>query len=182
MGNQLQLSPVMEKFILHWGEMGSRWGINRSVAQVHALLYLSPRPLHAEEISGTLSIARSTVSTNLRELQSWGIVRVVHVLGDRRDHYESVHDVWQLFRLILEERKGREVDPTIALLRECVADLEGQNEETDYTREQLAEMLEFFEMVTSFYEQIKHLPTPALKRLARLGGEVSRLTGSGGKR
>src|SRR4051794_19919838 len=105
------LSPVAEKFILHWGEMGTRWGINRTVAQIHALLFLSPRPMHAEEIAATLGVARSNVSTSLRELQNWGIVRVVHVLGDRRDHFESMKDVWEMFRVILDERKKRETDP-----------------------------------------------------------------------
>src|SRR5256714_6557908 len=97
-----KLSPVQQKFILHWGEMGTRWGINRTVAQIHALLYLSPRPLHAEEITESLSVARSNVSGSLRELQSWGIVKVVHVLGDRRDHFESMKDVWEMFRIIVE--------------------------------------------------------------------------------
>src|SRR5881628_541307 len=104
------LPPVVAKFILHWGEMGTRWGINRTVAQVHALLYLSARPLNAEEIARSLAVARSNVSTSLRELRSWGIVRIVHILGDRRDHFESMKDVWEMYRIILEERKRREVD------------------------------------------------------------------------
>src|SRR5467141_3401794 len=103
------LSPVAQRFVLHWGEMGTRWGINRTVSQVHALLYLSARPLHAEEIAATLSIARSNVSSSLHELQSWGIVKVVHVLGDRRDHFESLKDVWEMFQLVLDGRKRREV-------------------------------------------------------------------------
>src|SRR5688500_3272438 len=117
-----QLSPTTEKFILHWGEMGSRWGINRTVAQSHALLYLSREPLNAEQISEALGVARSNVSTSLRELQAWNIVRVVHVLGDRRDHFESMKDVWEMFRAIIEQRKRRELDPTLALLRECAAE------------------------------------------------------------
>src|SRR5437867_3235988 len=100
-----RLSPVVQRFILHWGEMGTRWGVNRTVAQIHALLYVSPRPLPAEEIAETLSVARSNVSTSLRELQSWGIVRVVHVMRDRRDHFESMKDVWEMFQVILGERK-----------------------------------------------------------------------------
>src|SRR5713226_8016199 len=116
------LTPVAQKFILHWGEMGTRWGINRTVAQVHALLFISPKPLHAEEIAATLSVARSNVSTTLKELQNWGLVKVVHVLGDRRDHFATHKDVWTLFQIILQERKRREVDPTVALLREAVAD------------------------------------------------------------
>src|SRR5919205_1892459 len=116
----MKLTSIQEKFILHWGEMGTRWGINRTVAQVHALLFLSPKPLHAEEIANTLSVARSNVSTSLRELQGWGIVHVVHVLGDRRDHFESIKDVWEIFRQVLDERKKREADPTLAMLREAV--------------------------------------------------------------
>ena len=118
------LTPVQEKFVLHWGEMGARWGINRTVAQVHALLFISPKPLHAEDIAQTLSVARSNVSTSLRELQNWGIVKVVHVMGDRRDHFESMKDVWEMFRQVLDQRKKREIDPTVALLRECVNESE----------------------------------------------------------
>src|SRR5919204_1329090 len=117
-----ELSPIQKKFILHWGEMGARWGINRTVAQIHALLFLSPRPMHAEEIATTLGVARSNVSTSLRELQGWGIVRVTHLLGDRRDHFESMKDVWEMFRIIVDERRKREADPTLAMLREAVAE------------------------------------------------------------
>src|SRR5262245_54157824 len=118
----MKLSPVVQKFVLHWGEMGTRWGINRTVAQVHALLYVSTQPLHAEDITNALGVARSNVSTSLKELQSWGLVKVVHVLGDRRDHFESLRDPWEMLRQVLDERKRREVDPTIDLLRECVAE------------------------------------------------------------
>src|SRR5579864_3413320 len=113
----LKLTPVMQKFILHWGEMGTKWGVNRTVAQIHALLYLSPEPLNAEEIAEILSVARSNVSTSLKELQGWRIVKVVHQVGDRRDYYESMKDIWQMFRVILEERKRREVDPTLETLK-----------------------------------------------------------------
>src|SRR5438046_4919889 len=118
------LSPVAQKFVLHWGEMGTRWGINRTVAQVHALLFLSEKPIPAGQIAKTLSVARSNVSTSLRELQNWGIIRIVHVLGDRRDHFESMKEVWEMFRIILNERKRREIDPTLIVLRECIADAE----------------------------------------------------------
>src|SRR4051812_12591018 len=110
------LTPVQQKFILHWGKMGTQWGINRTVAQVQALLFLSPEPLNAEQIAETLSVARSNVSTSLWELQGWGIIKTVHVMGDRRDHFESVKDVWELFRMVLDERKKREIDPTLELL------------------------------------------------------------------
>src|ERR687895_1391302 len=128
------LTPVQKKFILHWGEMGTRWGINRTVAQIHALLFLSPRPMHAEDIAATLGVARSNVSTSLRELQNWGIVRVVHVMGDRRDHFESMKDVWEMFRTILDERKRRETDPTLQMLRESVAEAKRSGGSDAYTR------------------------------------------------
>ena len=135
------LTPVQQKFILHWGEMGTRWGINRTVAQIHALLFLSPAPLHAEDIAATLGVARSNVSTSLRELQGWGIVRVTHILGDRRDHFESMKDVWEMFRIIVDERKKREADPTLAMLREAVAEAKKPGAADAYTRERLADML-----------------------------------------
>src|SRR5258707_14572972 len=116
----MKLTPIMERYVLHWGEMGARWGVNRSVAQIHALLYLSPRPLNAEEISDTLSFARSNVSTSLKELQGWGLVQLAHELGDRRDHFTALKDNWALLLTIVEERKRREVDPTLAMLRQCV--------------------------------------------------------------
>ena len=120
----MELTPARRRFVLHWGEMGTRWGINRTVAQVHALLFVSERPLHAEEIRDTLSVARSNVSVALRELLAWGLVRVAHVLGDRRDYFEATADVWEMFRSILEGRRRREVDPTLAVLQECVAEAE----------------------------------------------------------
>src|SRR6266581_792407 len=123
-----KLSPVQQQFILHWGEMGTRWGINRTVAQIHALLYLSPRPLNAEEIAETLGVARSNVSTSLKELQGWGIVKLVHVMGDKRDHFDSMKEVWEMFRIVLDERKKREVDPTLNMIRACIAEAAKEKE------------------------------------------------------
>src|ERR1044071_9037789 len=117
------LTPVQQKFILHWGEMGVRWGINRTMAQIHALLYLSPRPLNAEAIAETLGVARSNVSNSLRELQSWRIIKLVHVLDDKRDHFESMKNVWEMFRIVLDERKRREIDPTMLILEECISEV-----------------------------------------------------------
>ncbi len=174
-----ELSPVTQQFILHWGEMGTRWGINRTVAQIHALLYMSPRPLNAEDIADTLSIARSNVSTSLRELQSWGIVRIVHVMGDRRDHFESLKDVWELFQTILDERKRRECDPTMALLRECVAAAEAAGKSEAYTRDRLVELLDFFQTTTSWYSQIRSLPTGAVIKFVKMGAKVRKLLGTG---
>src|SRR6266487_3557977 len=134
------LTPIATRFILHWGEMGTRWGINRTVAQIHALLFISPKPLHAEEIAETLSVARSNVSNSLKELQGWGIVKLVHVLGDKRDHFESMKDVWEMFRVVLDERKRREIDPTLAMLRDCIGQAENDKETDKYTQERLQEL------------------------------------------
>ena len=172
-----KLTPVMTKFILHWGEMGSTWGINRTVAQIYALLYLCENPLPAEEISETLSLARSTVSTGLHELLGWGVVRVVHVLGDRRDHYEAMHDVWEMFRIILEERKRREIDPTHALLQESVEQILHKDQHDPYVEKRLMEMLEFFEVISVLYNQFDQMPTETAKRLARMGDNVTRMFG-----
>lgn len=171
------LTPVQQKFILHWGEMGTRWGINRTVAQIHALLFLSSTPLHAEGIAVTLGVARSNVSTSLRELQGWGIVRVTHILGDRRDHFESVKDVWEMFRIIVDERKKREADPTLAMLREAVAETKKPGAADAYTRERLADLLQFFELMTTWCEQTRKLPTPAVIRMVKMGSKVAKMLG-----
>ena len=170
------LSPVAQKFVLHWGEMGTRWGLNRTVAQLHALLFISPRPLPADEISTTLAVARSNVSTSLRELQGWRIVRVVHVLGDRRDHFEAIKDVVEIFRIVSEERKRREIDPTLRVLAECVAESKGNGDA--YTHERLVSMLEFLTAMTGMFEEIVRMPTPALKGMVKLRGKVITLLGS----
>lgn len=171
------LTPVAQKFILHWGEMGTRWGINRTVAQVHALLFLSPHPLPAEEIADTLAVARSNVSTSLRELQGWRIVRVVHVLGDRRDHFESIKDVWEIFRIVSEERKRREIDPTLRVLEECVQEVKASPQGDAYTRERLTDMLEFLTAMTGLFEEVMHMPAGALKGVVKLRGKVVTMLG-----
>ena len=173
------LDPITEKFVLHWGEMGTRWGVNRTVAQIHALLYLSPQPLNAEDIAKTLSIARSNVSTSLRELESWGIVRAIHLLGDRREHYQAMKDVWEMARIILDERKRREIDPTVSVLRECLRDLERKGADRAEMRERLKAMLEFVEMLTSLYAQMSRLPTGTIHGLLSAEGKVRRLLTGG---
>ncbi|WP_442891389.1 GbsR/MarR family transcriptional regulator [Congregicoccus parvus] len=161
--------------------MGARWGINRTVAQIHALLYISEKPLHAEDIAAVLRVARSNVSTSLRELQGWGIVRLVHVMGDKRDHFETVKDVWELFRTVLDERKKREIDPTLALLRECIAEAEKDASATDdYTETRLRELHGFFETTTNWYQTIRSWPTPALLKVMKLGDRALKLLGLGG--
>ena len=168
----MKLTAVQEKFILHWGEMGARWGINRTVAQVHALLFLSPKPLNAEELTETLSVARSNVSNSIRELQGWRIVKLVHVMGDRRDHFESMKDPWEMFRVVLDERKKREIDPTLVMLRDALAELEAEKQKDAYTAERLRSLQDFFETTSAWYNQVKQWPTTAIVKFIRLGDKV----------
>lgn len=171
----MKLTPTMEKFILHWGEMGWRWGINRSVAQVHALLMLSPKPIPADEIAETLNVARSNVSTSLKELEGWGLLRVVHIFGDRREHFETLKDVWEMFLVILRERKKRELDPTLAALRECAETAASSKADSDHTARRLKELTEFLELTLTWADKAQGLSPTAAKRLAQLGDKVFRL-------
>ena len=171
----MNLSPTIQKFVLHWGEMGSRWGVNRTVAQIHALLYLANYPLNAEEIAETLGVARSNVSTSLKELQSWGLVKIVHVMGDRRDHFESLKDVWDIFFVILEERKRRELDPTLTTLRECVLESEEDPETSPETKKRIQDTLGFLEETSGWFEQVRRLERSTLRKLLRMGGKVQGL-------
>ncbi len=164
----LRLTPAIETFVVHWGEMGSRWGVSRTVAQIHALLYLAPRPLNAEEIAETLSLARSTVSTSLRELQGWGVIKLVHVLGDRRDHFDGMDDVWEMFRLIVAERKKKEVDPTLEILKESRR-LSLDNGAPPEIAAKLGSMLDFFESLDSFYDRASRLSTSNLRSIMKAG-------------
>ncbi|TVR43498.1 MAG: GbsR/MarR family transcriptional regulator [Planctomycetota bacterium] len=171
------LSPLRQRFILHWGEMGSRWGINRSMAQIHALLLTSEQPLSAEDIVDTLGIARSNISTSLRELQGWGIVRVQHQVGDRRDYFITETDPWTLFRTIARIRLQREVSPTLELLRE--ANAQDSAPEDRYTVERMQALAEFFEMAMSWFHTIDALPTPLLKAFLEAGPSINRWMGGG---
>jgi DNA-binding transcriptional regulator GbsR (MarR family) len=174
------LSPVQQKFILHWGEMGTRWGINRTVAQIHALLFISPKPLNAEDLVQALGVVRSNVSNSLKELQGWGIVRRVHVMGDSRDHFESLKDVWEMFRMVLDERKKREIDPTQRVLRECIAEAEQGRDTDEYTEQRLRDLAGFFDTTTAWYGQVRQWPTAALTRFVKAGDRIRKLLGMGG--
>ena len=168
------LSPVTQKFVLHWGEMGARWGINRTVAQIHALLYLSPKPLNAEDIADALAVARSNVSNSLRELINWNLVRVTHSLGDRRDHFETARDPWELFRTIVRERKAREFQPTIGELRRCLDD-PGFARLDAAAQARLTETLALMESLSAWSEEMLALETKTLKKILRLGARVRKL-------
>jgi DNA-binding transcriptional regulator GbsR (MarR family) len=171
----MRLTPVMERYVLHWGEMGARWGVNRSVAQIHALLYLSPAPLTAEEIADTLALARSNVSTSLRELQSWGLVTLTHLMGDRRDHFEAKSDLWDMLLTIVEERKRREVDPTLTMLRQCVLEAEQDQETPAEIKARIERMLTFLETLANWYVQMRRLPQSTLVALMKMGAKVAKV-------
>jgi DNA-binding transcriptional regulator GbsR (MarR family) len=157
--------------------MGQAWGINRTMAQVHALLFVSPEALDAEEISQLLDVSRSNVSTSLRELITWGVVKRVHIIGDRRDRFEALKDVMDTFRVIMAERRRREMDPTITLLEHCVDEARNGGTADAYTNEQLLKMLEFCRMLTAWYTQIDRLPPSALQALFRGGARLAKLFG-----
>ncbi|WAT17373.1 MarR family transcriptional regulator [Aurantiacibacter sp. MUD11] len=166
--------PEAEAFILHWGEMGSHWGVNRSVSQVHALLYLSDRPLHAEEICDELGLARSNVSNALKELQGYGIVRRQHVVGDRRDHFVAETDLWDMLMKITVERKKREIDPTLLVLSDLSAQLEGRKDVPAHVRERIGRMHEFMGNLTGWFDDVRRLPKGTLVSLMKLGSKVAR--------
>jgi DNA-binding transcriptional regulator GbsR (MarR family) len=170
----LELTPIARRFILHWGEMGEKWGINRTVAQIQCLLYLSPRPLSAEEITVTLSLARSTVSVGLRDLESYGIIRVAHNLGDRTDRFEVKGDIYDMFRFIIDFRKRREVDPTLQMLRQSLAEPAAEGEDP-HSMQKMRQMLELFETLDSLYQQVQKVPTPRIARIARMGNVVGKI-------
>ena len=174
----MKMTPAVEKYVLHWGEMGTRWGTNRTVAQIQALLYLSPKPLRADEIVDLLSVARSNVSTSIRELQSYQLVRMTHVLGDRRDYFESIHDVWELFRVIIEQRKQRELNPTLTMLKSCAAEVEDEAETDPLTKQRIHNMLEFVQSTSTWYEEISDIPTSTLTKLMKLGKRITQLVKS----
>ncbi len=163
-------SDSLRQFILYWGELGTGWGVNRTVAQIHALLILSPQPLTPADIADALGIARSNVSTSLRELLSWDLAEVVPTAGDRRTHYAVRKDIWAMFQTVLEQRKRREIDPTVDLLRTVLADLDSQNGEA-HARRRLREMLDIFEAANRWYHQIRLLPPDMLKQLLTSAGD-----------
>lgn len=173
-----ELTPFIRNFILHWGELGTKWGINRTVAQIHAFLFISEEPKNAEDICTALGVARSNASNSLKELQNWGIVKVVHLPGDRRDHFESMTDVYEMFRVIAEERKRREVDPALRMLRECSEEADAaKGKEELYARQKLEEMLEFFALFCDFYNAVSKLPTKSAVRAAKMGDQLIKTLG-----
>lgn len=176
------LPGAVRRFVLEWGNLGERWGVNRSVSQIHALLYASKAPLAAEEIADVLGIARSNVSTSLRELQSWNIIRSVPVLGDRRTFYTAETDLWNLVSRIAAGRKARELDPASAALRDCVEMSRADDSVDPVVQLRLREMLDFVERLGRWYEQMITLPRSTIVALMKMGGGIARLLDRGGKR
>jgi DNA-binding transcriptional regulator GbsR (MarR family) len=176
------LPETVRRFVLEWGNLGERWGVNRSVSQIHALLYASKKPLAAEEIADALGIARSNVSNSLRELQSWNIIRSVPVLGDRRTFYAAETDLWNLVSRIAAGRKARELDPAEAVLRECVEMTRDDGNVDPVVQLRLREMLDFVERLSRWYDQMIALPRSKITTLMKLGGGIARLLDRSGKR
>ncbi|MFL6551206.1 MAG: GbsR/MarR family transcriptional regulator [Povalibacter sp.] len=173
----MKLTPTIQRCVLHWGEMGGRWGVSRSVAQIHALLFLAPEPLTADEIAESLAIARSNVSVSLKELQTWDLVSITHVIGDRRDYFLARKDIWEVLATIMDGRKRREIDPTVQMLRECSQEAKRDNETPDDVKERIATMLEFLEEMTGWYDQVRGMPRSTLLKLMRLGTRVAKVVG-----
>jgi len=169
----MTLTPLMTRFILHWGEMGSRWGVNRTVAQIHASLYLAPGPLPADEIAETLNVARSNVSTSLKELQGWGLVTIAHVMSDRRDHFATRSDPWYMLVTIMEQRKRREIEPTLQFLHECARELENDRETPNEAKARIESMLGFLTNITTWFDQMLTLPRATVVTLMKLGAKIA---------
>ncbi|MCB8879691.1 GbsR/MarR family transcriptional regulator [Acidisoma cellulosilytica] len=170
----MELSPVSQAFVLHFGEMGSRWGINRTVGQIYALLFLSARPLAADEIAEALGFSRSNVSMGLKELQSWRLVRLQHLPGDRREHFSTPEDVWQIVRILAEERRKRELDPTLSVLRDLLLN-ERSNPAEEHAYQRMQQMHDLLELITKWSADIQKLETTQLVELIRMGGRIVRL-------
>ena len=186
----MKLNPTTQKFVLHWGEMGSKWGVNRTVAQIHALLYIIGKPMNAEEISETLTVARSNVSNSIRELQGLKLVQTVHQLGDRRDYFTTSDDVWTLFRTIVEQRQRREIEPTLAFLNQLMQEPEFANEkiatpefeqENEQVQKRIRDTQQFMDIATSWTKEMLKLPTGTLAQVLKLGTKIQRFL-TGGKK
>jgi DNA-binding transcriptional regulator GbsR (MarR family) len=173
------LPPAVERFVLHWGDMGSQWGVNRTVAQIHALLYVSPAPMTAEDIAAVLGVARSNVSTSIRELLAWNLIRRVPVKGDRRDHFEAESDIWELAARIAAGRKARELDPALAALKACVTGATSDASVHPLAAKRLKEMLDFTETADRWFTQMLVVPRPQLAALMRLGARIVRFLPAG---
>lgn len=173
MTGSTKLPAAVQRFVLHWGDLGGQWGVNRSVSQIQALLYLSERPLTAEEIAEQLGLARSNVSNSLRELLSWALIRRVPIQNDRRDHYEAEADLWEMATRIASGRKSREIDPALAALRACISEADNDGAISKTARTRLKAMLVFTEQLDRFYGQMLSMPRSKRELILKLGSKIS---------
>ena len=173
----MELKPVAKKFVLHWGEMGTTWGVNRTVAQIHALLFIAGRPMNADEITETLGVARSNVSMSLKELSNWNLIRSMPLMGDRRDHYETTTDVWELFRTVVRERKAREFDPTIEVLRDCLKSGDIASEDKA-AQMRIKETLALMEALSSWASEMIRLEPATMMKVIKMGAKVQQFVRS----
>lgn len=176
----MNLTAMQQEFVLHFGEMGSRWGINRTVGQIYALLFLSEEPLHAEQITESIGCSRSNVSMSLKELQAWNLVRLRHLPDDRRDYFTTPEDLWEIVRTLVAERKKREIDPTLTKLREIEMQRPSGGSE-EYAYERISQMRNLIELLTSFYDDVNRMPTERLVQLLTLGSKFNRFLESAGQ-
>ena len=179
---QNDLAPSVTKFVLHWGDLGGQWGVSRSVAQIHALLYLSEAPLNAEQIAAALAMARSNVSTSIKELLGWRLIHRVPVMGDRRDHFAAEVDIWEMVTRIAKGRKEREIDPAEAALVACNAEAATDRQVSPVARERLAAMLDFVRTMARWHDEMLDVPKPALLALIKMGSRVTRFLGKRAKK
>lgn len=170
----MKLNPTTEKFVLHWGEMGAKWGVNRTVAQIHALLYILGKPMNADEICETLGVARSNVSTSLKELQNLQLVQVTHILGDRRDFFTTYEDVWTMFRIIVEHRQRREIEPTLQFLHQLMQEPEFVNE-NEAVKKRISQTHDFIATLTGWTNEMLKLSTATMAKVLKLGASIQKL-------
>ena len=170
----MNLAPLTQRFVLHFGEMGSRWGINRTVGQIYALLYVSPKALNADEIGDALAFSRSNVSMGLKELQSWNLVRLLHLPNDRREYFQAPEDVWAIFRTLAEERRKREIDPTLSMLREALME-EGVTGDDVHAQARMRQMHDLIELMTGWLQDVQKMDSATLASLMKMGAKVAKL-------
>ncbi len=170
----MNLPPLTQRFVLHFGEMGSRWGINRTVGQIYALLYVSAKPLNADEVGEALGFSRSNVSMGLKELQSWNLVRLIHQPNDRREYFQAPEDVWAIFRTLAAERRKREIDPTLSMLRDALMEQPSVAEDI-YAQERMKQMHGFIELMTDWLDDVQKMDSATLASLMKMGSQVQKL-------
>ncbi|HTO62288.1 MAG TPA: GbsR/MarR family transcriptional regulator [Bradyrhizobium sp.] len=170
----MRLSPLTQTFVSHFGEMGSRWGINRTVGQIYALLFLSPRPLNADDIADRLGFSRSNVSMGLKELETWRLVQLRRIAGDRREYFSTPDDIWAILRTLVEERKRREIDPTMTMLRDVLMDAPSSDDER-HAQARMRQMYELIELLTGWFDEVERLENRNLIQLLKLGAKVQKI-------